>query len=253
MQTLNFLKPNRVNIKNYSLIGSFLVLVSLIDVISNAFLKVNLTSFLPGSLTTLFPLIIGLIGLNMMRIDYSGNKKLDLLNKNINTNNFNALLTLVILFSIIKALPQSLSWMIFDATISGDSKDACTGTGACWTYIKVWFRRFMYGMYPNEFHWRINTAFILVIALGFVGYFMKENLKKYLALYYVIIYPVIAYLVIYYLISGGSFGLQWVETGAWGGLSLTFIVSFFCLIFCFPLGMIFALGRRSNLPVIKYI
>ena len=193
MQTLNFLKPNRDNIKNYSIIGSFLVLVSLIDVISNAFLKVNLTSFLPGSLTTLFPLIIGLIGLNMMRIDYSGNKTLDLLNKNINTNNFNALLTLLILFSIIKALPQALSWMIFDATISGDSKDACTGTGACWTYIKVWFRRFMYGMYPNEFHWRINTAFILVIALGFVGYFIKENLKKYLALYYVIIYPVIAY------------------------------------------------------------
>ena len=199
IQTINFFKPNRDNIKNYSIIGSFLVLVSLIDVISNAFLKVNLTSFLPGSLTSLFPLIIGLIGLNMMRIDYSGNKKLDLLNKNINTNNFNALLTLLILFSIIKVLPQSLSWMILDATISGDSKDACTGTGACWTYIKVWFRRFMYGMYPNEFHWRINTAFILVIALGFVGYFMKENLKKYLALYYVIIYPVIAYLVIYYL------------------------------------------------------
>ena len=245
MQTFNFLKPNRDNIKNYSIIGSFLVLVSLIDVISNAFLQINLTFFLPGSLTNLFPLILGLIGLNMMRIDYSGNKTLDLLNKNINTNKFNALLTLLILFSIIKVLPQSLSWMILDATISGDSKDACTGTGACWTYIKVWFRRFMYGMYPNEFHWRINTAFILVIALGFVGYFMKENLKKYLALYYVIIYPVIAYLVIYYLISGGSFGLQWVETGAWGGLSLTFIVSFFCLIFCFPLGMIFALGRRS--------
>ena len=111
----------------------------------------------------------------------------------------------------------------------------------------------MYGMYPNELHWRINSAFILVIGLGFAGYFFKDNLKKYLALYYVIIYPLIAFLVIYYLISGGSFGLQWVETGAWGGLSLTFIVSFFCLIFCFPLGMIFALGRRSNLPVIKYI
>ena len=45
---------------------------------------------------------------------------------------------------------------------------------------------------------------------------------------------------IYYLISGGSFGLEWVETGAWGGLSLTFIVSFFCLIFCFPVGMFLA-------------
>ena len=111
----------------------------------------------------------------------------------------------------------------------------------------------MYGMYPNELHWRINSAFILVIALGFVGYFFKENLKKYLALYYVVIYPIIAFLIIYYLISGGSFGLVWVETGAWGGLSLTFIVSFFCLIFCFPLGMVLALGRRSNLPAVRYI
>ena len=159
----------------------------------------------------------------------------------------------MILFVIIKVTPEALSWMILDANISGDSKDACTGTGACWTYIKVWFRRFMYGMYPNEFHWRINIAFILVIALGFAGYFFKENLKKYLALYYVVIYPIIAFLIIYYLISGGSFGLVWVETGAWGGLSLTFIVSFFCLIFCFPLGMILALGRRSSLPAIRYI
>ena len=253
MNALNFLKPNRDNIKSYTLIGSILILVSLLDVILTSFYQINAVSFLPGSLSSFFPLILGLIGLTMIRIDYSGNKNLDLLNKNINTNTFNAVLTLLILFVIIKVTPEALSWMILDANISGDSKDACTGTGACWTYIKVWFRRFMYGMYPNEFHWRINIAFILVIALGFAGYFFKENLKKYLALYYVIIYPIIAYMVIYYLISGGSFGLQWVETGAWGGLSLTFIVSFFCLIFCFPLGMIFALGRRSNLPAIKYI
>ena len=189
MQAINFLKPNRDNIKNYSIIGSVLILISLIDVISNAFLKTNLTSFLPGSLTSLFPLILGLIGLNMMRIDYSGNKTLDLLNKNINTNNFNALLTLLILFSIIKALPQSLSWMIFDATISGDSKDACTGTGACWTYIKVWFRRFMYGMYPNEFHWRINTAFLILFVIVGISFFVSSKLKKYFILFLVFIYP----------------------------------------------------------------
>ena len=47
--------------------------------------------------------------------------------------------------------------------------------------------------------------------------------------------------------------LNWVETGAWGGLSLTFIISFFCLIFCFPIGMAFALGRRSGFPLIRYI
>ena len=234
-------------------LGLFLFLISFIDVFISSFFKYNLTSFLPGSISFFLPLILGVIGLYLIRADYSGIKWLDTLNKNINTSNFNALLTLLIIFLIIKSIPPSLSWMILDANISGDSKDACTGTGACWTYIKVWFKRFMYGMYPNELHWRINVAFVLVIALGMVGLISTEKLKKYLPLYYVIIYPIIAFLIIYYLISGGAFGLEWVETGAWGGLSLTFIVSFFCLIFCFPLGMILALGRRSTLPTVRYI
>jgi general L-amino acid transport system permease protein len=234
-------------------LGSLLVLIILIDVFINSFFNINLTSFLPGSISLFLPLVLGTYGLYLIRNDYTGLKYLDILNKNVNTSNFNAVLTLLIIFLIIKAIPPSMSWMILDANISGDSRDACTGTGACWTYIKVWFKRFMYGMYPNELHWRINWAFVLVIALGLVGLLATEKLKKYLALYYVIIYPIIAFLIIYYLISGGAFGLEWVETGAWGGLSLTFIVSFFCLIFCFPLGMILALGRRSKLPTIRYI
>jgi len=234
-------------------LGSLLILISLVDVFLNSFFKLNLTSFFPGLISLFLPLILGTVGLYLIRIDYTGIRQLDILNKNVNTSNFNAVLTLLIIFLIIKALPPSMSWMILDANISGDSRDACTGTGACWTYIKVWFKRFMYGMYPNELHWRVNAAFILVIALGMLGFFAKEKLKKYLALYYVIIYPIIAFLIIYYLISGGAFGLEWVETGAWGGLSLTFIVSFFCLIFCFPLGMVLALGRRSSLPIVRYI
>ena len=234
-------------------LGSILIFISIIDVSLNSFYKINFTNFLPDMISFLLPLILGTIGLYLIRYDYTGIKRLDSLNKNVNTSNFNALLTLLIIFIIIKSIPPSMSWMILDANISGDSRDACTGTGACWTYIKVWFKRFMYGMYPNELHWRINIAFILVIALGLIGLIKTEKLKKYLPLYYVVIYPIIAFLIIYYLISGGAFGLEWVETGAWGGLSLTFIVSFFCLIFCFPLGMILALGRRSTLPVIRYI
>ena len=205
-------------------IGSFLLSLAIFDVFVYSFFDLNITSFLPGNLNLFFPLIIGFIGLTFIRMEYSGIKLVDNINKHINPSNFNALLTLLIIFTVLKAIPPALSWMVLDANISGDTKAACTGTGACWTYIKVWFKRFMYGMYPNELHWRINSAFILVIALGFVGYFFKENLKKYLALYYVVIYPIIAFLIIYYLISGGAFGLVWVETGAWGGLSLTFIV-----------------------------
>ncbi len=253
MNKLTFLKSDRSNIQLVLIIGLFLITISIFDVFLNSFFKINLISFLPSKISFIFPLVIGMMGFHLIRIEYSGNRYIDTLNKNINTSTFNAFLTLLILFLILKAIPPSLSWMILDANISGDSKDACTGSGACWTYIKVWFRRFMYGMYPNEQHWRINTAFLLVIGLGTFGLFATEKMKKFLALYYVVIYPILAFLIIYYLISGGFFGLEWIETGAWGGLSLTFIVSFFCLIFCFPLGMLLALGRRSSLPAVRYI
>ena len=253
MRKFTFLKSDRSNIQTVLITGVFLITISILDVFLNSFFKFNLMSFLPDKISLVAPLLFGMIGMQLIRIEYSGNKYLDILNKNINNSNFNAALTLLIIFLIFKAIPPSLSWMILDANISGETKDACTGTGACWTYIKVWFRRFMYGMYPNEQHWRINTAFLLVIGLGTFGLFATEKMKKFLALYYVVIYPILAFLIIYYLISGGYFGLEWIETGAWGGLSLTFIVSFFCLIFCFPLGMILALGRRSNLPAVRYI
>ena len=253
MSKLTFLKSDRSNIQLVLIIGLFLISISIFDVFLNSFFKINLISFLPSTISFIFQLVIGMMGFHLIRIEYSGNRYIDILNKNINTSTFNAFLTLLILFLILKAIPPSLSWMILDANISGDSKDACTGSGACWTYIKVWFRRFMYGMYPNEQHWRINTAFLLVIGLGTFGLFATERMKKFLALYYVVIYPILAFLIIYYLISGGYFGLEWIETGAWGGLSLTFIVSFFCLIFCFPLGMLLALGRRSSLPAVRYI
>ena len=253
MNKLTFLKSDKSNIQLVLIIGLFLITISIFDVFLNSFFKINLISFLPSKISFIFPLVIGMMGFHLIRIEYSGNRHIDILNKNINTSTFNAFLTLLILFLILKAIPPSLSWMILDANISGDSKDACTGSGACWTYIKVWFRRFMYGMYPNEQHWRINTAFLLVIGLGTFGLFATEKMKKFLALYYVVIYPILAFLIIYYLISGGYFGLEWIETGAWGGLSLTFIVSFFCLIFCFPLGMLLALGRRSSLPAVRYI
>ena len=252
MSKINFLKPDKNNLNTFLYLGSFLFFISVLDVFINSFFSLNLTGFLPGFLSFLLPLILGFIGLYFIRIEFSGIKQLDLLNKHINTNNFNAVLSLLIIFVIIKSLPPILSWFVIDASFAGDTKDVCTGSGACWTYIKVWMRRFMYGMYPNAEQWRVNATFIIVLVLMGLGYFFPLRFKKYLTLYYVIFLPIISFLLIYYLISGGEFGLEWVETGAWGGLSLTFIVSFFSLIFCFPIGMMLALGRRSDLPVVKY-
>ena len=198
-----YINPTKENLNTYLTIGLIFISYSIIDVFLNSFFKINITSFLPSLLSFLLPLIFGFIGLYLIRIEYSGVKKLDIINKNINTNNFNAILTLFIIFVIIKSLPPLLSWFIIDANFAGDTKEACTGTGACWTYIKIWFRRFMYGMYPNAEQWRINLSFISLAALGSVGFFATDKFKKYLTLYYVVIYPVIAFLFIFFFISGG--------------------------------------------------
>ena len=252
MNNLNLLKPNKENLNLFLVIGFLFFGLGILDFCLNNFYQKNITGFLPGFISFFTPLIFGMIGLYLIRIEYSGMKQLDELNKNINTNNFNAALSISIILLIIFSIAPLLNWFIFDATFVGDNKDVCTGGGACWVYIKVWFNRFIYGMYPNAEQWRVNATFIIVLGLIGLGYFLPIRYRKYLTFYYVLFLPIISFLLIYYLISGGVFGLEWVETGAWGGLSLTFIVSFFSLIFCFPIGMMLALGRRSELGVIKY-
>jgi len=248
MNNLNILKPNKQNLNTYILSGSIFIILSFIDVLVGTFLDRNITGFLPSSISYFSPLIIGFFGLHLIRIEYSGNRSLDKINKSLNSNSFNALLTLIITFILIKYIPPMLNWFIIDADFAGSTKQDCTSGGACWVFVKVWMKRFMYGMYPDAEQWRINLAFsILVISIGFI-FILPQKYKNYIIIYLLFIYPIIAL----NLISGGVFGLQWIETGAWGGLSLTLIVSAFALIFCFPVGMFLALGRRSDLPAIKY-
>ena len=253
MKNINLFKTQqRKNLKNFLILGALFFSLGILDFCLNNFQDKNITFFLPRFISFFTPLIFGMIGLYLIRIEFSGIKQLDNLNKNINTNNFNAALSISIILLIIFSTAPLLNWFIFEATFFGDSKEACTSDGACWVYIKTWFNRFIYGMYPNAEQWRVNLTFIVVLAFSSLGFFVPMKLKKYLTLYYTIFLPIISFLLIYYLISGGQFGLEWVETGAWGGLSLTFIVAFFSLIFCFPIGMMLALGRRSDLAVVKY-
>ena len=248
MNNLNILKPNKENLQTFILLGSFFIILSFLDILLSAFLEINITAFLPSSISYFSPLIIGFFGLHLIRIEYSGNRFLDKINKSLNSNNFNAILTLLIIFILIKYTPPILNWFIFDADFAGSTKQDCTSGGACWVFVKVWMKRFMYGMYPDAEQWRINLAFlILLISIGFI-FVLPQKFKNYILIYLLFIYPIIAL----NLISGGVFGLKWIETGAWGGLSLTLIVSAFALIFCFPVGMFLALGRRSDLPAIKY-
>ena len=243
MKTLNnFFKSKKVN-KNLLIgIGSVLFILSLIDVIFLSIFSINLTN------NILIPFILAFIGLYLIRFESSNFKFINKININLNIDWFNSTLTILSLFVLLKFVPLLLNWFIFDANFIGTTKEECTGGGACWIFVNVWIKRFAYGLYPNEEIWRINLAFILLILTVVAAIISSPKIKKYIILFLLFIFPFIAI----NLLSGGVIGWQYVETGAWGGLALTLIVAIFAIIFCFPIGVILAMGRRSELPIIRY-
>jgi len=170
------------------------------------------------------------------------------LRKNLFSSIPNTILTLLGFYLIWLAVPPVLNWVIFDANFSGDSREACTGSGACWIFIKARFSQFMYGFYPADERWRINLAGIIAVVC--IAWLIIERLpyKRYVGIFVLVPFPIIAY----FLFRGGL-GLAPVETAKWGGLFLTLVISSVGIVASLPLGIILALGRRSELPVIRML
>ena len=119
--------------------------------------------------------------------------------------------------------------------------------GACWAFILGSFEFFVYGWYPDTEKWRVNLSFILLI-FAIVGV-LKEKLpgKKYW-LWFAAAFPFIAAWVLL-----GGLGLQPVETSKLGGILLTIIIGVTGISFSLPIGIVLALGRRSNMPALKTV
>jgi general L-amino acid transport system permease protein len=49
-----------------------------------------------------------------------------------------------------------------------------------------------------------------------------------------------------------TLGTEIVETNKWGGLTITLVVAIFGIVISLPVGVLLALGRQSNAPIIKY-
>lgn len=62
-----------------------------------------------------------------------------------------------------------------------------------------------------------------------------------------------AFLLTLILLRGGFLGLEPVVVEKWGGLMLNILLALTGIVFSFPLGVALALGRRSNLPVLKLL
>jgi general L-amino acid transport system permease protein len=178
-----------------------------------------------------------------------GGRAVDWLRRNLFSSLSNTLLTVVTLVFLWLVVPPFFDWMIGDATISGTSKSACTGDGACWTFIKLRLHIFLWGHYPEDQLWRVAAAALLLV--GFSAPVLREG-TRYRGIWLLLLltlFPVLAGI----LLIGDVPGLPYVETSEWGGLMLDVIISFVTVAGALPLGILLALGRRSELAVVKYL
>lgn len=167
--------------------------------------------------------------------------------KNLFATPLDAVITLILAVLLGFFVPQFLQWAFFDAHFLGATRDACTGEGACWLFVRARFMQFVYGFYPDTERWRVNVLF-LVLALGIASFFFKSlPWKKARAAFMLLIFPLIAYRVL----TGGVLGLPEVETSKWGGLLVTLIIALTGIVGSLPLGILLALGRRSQMPIIR--
>ncbi|MGF1609119.1 MAG: amino acid ABC transporter permease [Kiloniellales bacterium] len=159
----------------------------------------------------------------------------------------NSIATLLALYLVYLALPPILNWAIFEADVSGSSRTDCTSAGACWALVRVRFNQFMYGFYPQGQYWRVNLAGILLLLALVPVLFEKVPYRK-IGMLFSAFYPIIAFVLLY-----GGLGLPEVATDRWGGLMLTIVVGMTGIVASLPIGILLALGRRSQMPVVRML
>ncbi|MGE0023976.1 MAG: ABC transporter permease subunit, partial [Hyphomicrobium sp.] len=143
-----------------------------------------------------------------------------------------------------------LDWAIFKAVFRGDDGSACRvpGAGACWPFISHKLALFLYGRYPDAELWRVHLTYALALAGVVPLLWPGAPRKRELLVYLLLVLPVLAFV----LLGGGVLGLPLVTTDMWGGLLLTLVIASFGIAASFPLGVLLALARRSELPLARW-
>lgn len=239
--------------------------------------------------------------------------------KNLFSSLLSTVLTIFGAYVIYLIVPIVVQFALLDAIWEGENGLACRNVsdggvvpdgqaiGACWPYVGAYFQQFIYGRYPVDERWRVDTCMIIGV-VSLVPLLMPSMPYKRLnAIFMLGIYPFLvtilltggaieigtgawmflgalmalgAGMVIFqkmttasieigagfkmvavfgaiiaaiYLALGFDYGLVDVETPLWGGLLVTLVVAITGIVASFPIGIILALGRRSEMPVARLI
>lgn len=171
--------------------------------------------------------------------------------RNLFSSTGNTILTLASAYLLWLTVPPVLDFTIFSAVWTGATREACLapGAGMCWPFIWANIDQFIYGRYPPEEIWRVNLTFALgaaVIVPMLIPGLPARRLNLVLLL---VVFPLVAIV----LLAGDRPGLPPVPTSEWGGLLVTLVVAITGIVASLPLGVLLALGRRSDMPAIRML
>jgi general L-amino acid transport system permease protein len=166
----------------------------------------------------------------------------------------NVAMTVICVAFLAWVIPPLLRFFVFDAIWSADNRQGCLASpdnpdpGACWAYIRVWLSYFVYGFYPRVERWRVDLFFAaLAFGVAWLAWLSAPR-RDIGAVYFFIVLPILSFVLL-----GGMpiFGLVSVPSSLWGGILVTIVVATVGIVVSLPLGILLALGRRSDTPVIK--
>jgi len=141
-----------------------------------------------------------------------------------------------------------LDWALLSAVFTAETGAECRGLeGACWAVVWENIYLFIHGTYPSEERWRAFAAIALLLAPITPLFFPRlRRAKRWILLSYLSLLAA-------FVVSTGAAApfLSKVDIDLFGGLLLTLTLSIVALPLAFPIGILLALGRRSELPALR--
>ncbi len=160
---------------------------------------------------------------------------------------FNTILTLGALYLLAVTVPAVVRWGLVDAIWHADGGRDCRGDGACWAFVGEKLRFILFGRFPYQEQWRPLLVVVIFIAMILASCDRRLWGRRLTALW------LGGLAVVGVLMWGGVLGMSYVETTLWNGLPLTLVLAVVGIAFAFPLAVLLALGRRSELPAVRAI
>lgn len=168
---------------------------------------------------------------------------------NLFSSIWNSITTLFLVFILASVLPSLFDWLFWSANWVGSSQDDCTKDGACWVFIRAWSQQFFYGSYIDGELWRINLCILALLAVIISQFFLPTKYRNTVGVPLFLLLPFICIAIL----DGRLLGLTYVRTDLWGGFSLNVLMAAASIIIAFPLSYLWALGRRSEMPLMRNV